>query len=52
MFLYDVEATKEIGAQLHALGAMLSAHAAVRGSLGPVAARELEAAWSRVGEWL
>ncbi|WP_407562442.1 hypothetical protein [Streptomyces sp. 184] len=46
--------TREIGAELHEKGGkqkMLHAHAAVRAELGPVHARELEAAWDGVGDW-
>jgi hypothetical protein len=46
---------QSIGSALNDVGGMelmLQAHAAVRQSLGPVRARELEAAWDGVGTWL
>lgn len=47
--------TREIGAELHALGGkrkMRYVHDKVRDDLGQVFARELEAAWDGVGDWL
>jgi len=46
---------REIGARLNELGGidrMLAAHESVRQALGGVAARELEAAWGGIGEWM
>ncbi|MDX2644863.1 hypothetical protein PV341_15060 [Streptomyces sp. PA03-1a] len=47
--------TREIGAELDEMGGkqeMLDAHSVVRARLGPLCARELEAAWDGVGSWL
>lgn len=46
---------RDIGQSLYEKGGnelMLMAHAKVRAALGGVAARELEAAWGGIGEWL
>jgi hypothetical protein len=46
---------QSVGTALNDIGGMelmLQAHATVRQSLGPVRARELEAAWDDVGSWL
>jgi hypothetical protein len=46
---------QSVGSALNDIGGMelmLQAHATVRQSLGPVRARELEAAWADVGTWL
>ena len=46
---------QSVGSTLNDIGGielMLQAHATVRQSLGPVRARELEAAWDDVGTWL
>jgi hypothetical protein len=45
---------QSVGSALNDIGGMelmLQAHAAVRQSLGPVRARELEAAWDGIGTW-
>jgi hypothetical protein len=55
-FLRDAkERARAIGKQLDAMGGsdyMMAAYETVRESLGSVAARELEAAWGGIGEWL
>ena len=46
---------QRIGAALHEAGGkdlMLEVHAEIRQKLGPTRARELEAAWDGVGNWL
>jgi hypothetical protein len=46
--------TREIGAEIDKMGGMESmrqAHAEVAAALGPIRARELEAAWGGIGHW-
>jgi hypothetical protein len=49
------EEARQIGWELHevgSMGAMQAAHAEVARQLGGPAARELELAWDRIGDWV